>query len=151
MDALLAGDPKKSAQVVREIRKQPGREREAGSPAFEETVGEIPADVREKFFSLLGVKTAHRHVDAIKDAIYKTKDPDALIVAVSDANKHRALLKRLGLSGHADSSGAYDPAMYELGNLLVAANEMVRRIKIQRKTGRFPKDTSRTAWKTRGI
>ncbi|HSX22837.1 MAG TPA: hypothetical protein VLE97_08710 [Gaiellaceae bacterium] len=115
------------------------------------------------------VLTAAPHVEAIKDAIYRTKDPEALVAAVKAANQHRANMRRLarrkfvadnpeykdrpGLrySAQTDSSGEYDPAMYELGNLLVAANEMVRRIKIKKKTGRFPKVDSRTAWKTRGF
>jgi hypothetical protein len=96
------------------------------------------------------IATAAPHVEAIKDAIYRSKDPDALVAAVRAAQKHVAAMKRIG-SGHIDASGQFDPAMYELGNLLVAAKEMVRRIKIQRKTGRFPKATGRTAWKTRGI
>lgn len=96
----------------------------------------------------IAVHTAGKYVDAINDAIYRTKDPEALIAAVAAAQKHAAAMKRIG-SGHIDSGGAFDPALYELGNLLVKAKEMVRRIKIQRKTGRFPKPSRRTAWKLR--
>jgi len=85
---------------------------------------------------------------AINDALHRSKDPDALVSAVAAAQKHVAAMKRIG-SGHIDASGEFDPAMYELGNLLVKAKEMVRRIKIQRKTGRFPKPSRRTAWKLR--
>lgn len=94
------------------------------------------------------VANASPYVEAINDAMYRSKDPDALIAAVAAAKKHVAAMKRIG-SGHIDASGAFDPAMYDLANLLVKANEMVRRIKIQKKTGRFPKPSRRTAWKLR--
>jgi len=94
------------------------------------------------------VATAAPYVEAINEAMYRTKDPDALINAVAAAKKHVAAMRRIG-TGHIDASGAFDPAMYDLANLLVKANEMVRRIKIQRKTGRFPKPSRRTAWKLR--
>lgn len=94
------------------------------------------------------VATAVPHVAAINDAIYRTKDPDALVAAVAAAQKHVAAMRRIR-SGHIDASGEFDPAMYDLSNLLVKAKEMVRRIKIQRKTGRFPKPSRRTAWKLR--
>jgi hypothetical protein len=109
------------------------------------------------------VLTAAPYVDAIQAAIYRTKDPDALITAVREANKHVAAMKRLArklfrakhpgskLSGSygINSSGEFDPAMNDLGNELVRAKELVRRIKIQRKTGRFPKPSRSTAWKLR--
>lgn len=145
-DALLAGDASRAAQVVRALHKEPGRAREAGTPVFEEAIGEIAPTLREEFFRQLGVRTAHRHVDAINEAI-KGTNPDTLIAAVSAAKKHKAAIKRLGFTGGADSSGVYDPASYELGNLLVKAEEMVRRIKIERKTGRMPKPSRHTAWK----
>lgn len=92
------------------------------------------------------VATADPYVEAINEAIYRNPDPDALIDAVSAAKKHVAAMRRIG-SGRIDASGKFDPAMYELMNLLIKANEMVRRIKIQRKTGRFPRPSQRTAWK----
>jgi hypothetical protein len=94
------------------------------------------------------VANATPHVEAINEALYRTKDPDALIAAVAAAKKHVAAMRRIG-SGHIDARGEFDPAMYELRNLLVKANEMVRRTKIQRKTGRFPRPSRRTAWKLR--
>lgn len=94
------------------------------------------------------VATAAPHVEAINEAVYRSRQPEALITAVSAAKKHVAAMRRLG-SGHIDASGEFDPSMYELVNLLVKANEMVRRIKVQRKTGRFPKPSRRTAWKLR--
>ena len=94
------------------------------------------------------VATAAPHVAAIEEAIYRSKDPDALVEAVRAADKHISAMRRVG-SGHVDASGQFDPAMYELGNLMVKAREMVRRIKVQRKTGRFPKPSRRTAWKLR--
>src|SRR5574341_319098 len=153
MDALLADDPKRAAEVVRAIRKEPGRAQESGSPAFEETLREVPSDVREKFFAHLDVRTAHRHVDAIKGAIYRTKDPDALVAAVREATKHVNAMQRLGrrsasgpgYSYEIDSSGAYDPAMSELGNLLVDAKQYVANIKKQGKaTTRARPSCSRT-------
>ena len=100
------------------------------------------------------VITAEPHVEAIYDAIYRSKDPDALIVAVREAKKHVAAMRKIALKkhpggGYVDSSGEFDPKLHELANLLVRANEMVRRIKIQRKTGRLPKPSRRTAWKLR--
>jgi hypothetical protein len=92
------------------------------------------------------VATALPHVESINEALYRTHDPEALIAAVGAAKKHVAAMRRIG-SGHIDASGGFDPAMYELMNLLVKANEVVRRIKIKRKTGRFPKPSRRTAWK----
>jgi hypothetical protein len=94
------------------------------------------------------VATAVPHVEAINAALYRTGDPDELIAAVAAAKKHVAAMRRIG-SGHIDASGKFDPAMYDLWNLLIKANEMVRRIKIQRKTGRFPRPSRRTAWKLR--
>jgi len=92
--------------------------------------------------------TAAPHVEAINVALYPTVDPDALIAAVAAAKKHVAAMRRVG-SGHIDASGKFDPAMYDLRNLLVKADELVRRIKIQRKTGRYPRPSRRTAWKFR--
>ena len=92
------------------------------------------------------IATAAPYVEAINEALYHTRDPDALITAVNAAKKHVAAMRRIG-SGHIDASGAFDPALYDLQNLLVKANEMVRRTKIKRKTGRFPKPSRRTAWK----
>jgi hypothetical protein len=90
--------------------------------------------------------TAAPYVEAINEALYRSHNPDKLIAAVSAAKKHVAAMRRIG-SGHIDASGEFDPAMYELMNLLIKANEMVRRIKVQRKTGRLPKPSRRTAWK----
>jgi hypothetical protein len=92
------------------------------------------------------VATAAPYVEAINEAIYRSHNPEELISAVSAAKKHVAAMRRIG-SGHIDSSGEFDPALYELMNLLVKANEMVRRIKIKRKTGRLPKPSRHTAWK----
>ena len=92
------------------------------------------------------VATAAPYVEAINEAIYRSHNPEELIAAVSAAKKHVAAMRRIG-SGHIDARGEFDPAMYELMNLLVKANEMVRRIKIRRKTGRSPKPSRRTAWK----
>lgn len=94
------------------------------------------------------VATAEPYVAAINDAIYRSKDPDALVAAVTAAKKHVAAMRRVG-RGYVDSRGEYDPALADLANLLVKASEMVRRIKIKRKTGRFPKPSRRTAWKLR--
>ena len=92
------------------------------------------------------VATGAPYVEAINDAIYRSHNSDQLLAAVGSANKHVSAMRRIG-SGHIDASGSFDPAMYELMNLLVKANEMVRRIKIRRKTGRSPKPSRRTAWK----
>ena len=99
------------------------------------------------------VRTAAPHVDAIYHALYQSKDPDALIAAVRAAQKHAAAMKRVtkGRGGHVDSRGEFDAKMYELANLLVAAKQRVKNIKTSRRTGRYPKATSRTAWRTRGI
>lgn len=94
------------------------------------------------------VATAAPHVEAINAALYPAVDPDALFAAVAAAKKHVAAMRRVG-SGHIDASGKFDPAMYDLRNLLVKADELVRRIKIQRKTGRSPRPSRRTAWKLR--
>lgn len=141
---------KTSAQLDREIAQALGRMRPARAGRHH-----------------AAVQTAAPHVEAIKDAMYRSQDPDALIAAVAAANKHRAAMQRLarkqyvadhpedrdkpGLrySAFHDSSGEYDESMYELGNLLVKANEMVRRIKIFKKTGRYPKPSRQTAWKLR--
>lgn len=126
---------KTAAQLDREIAQALGRKHQAQHHA--------------------AVLTAAPHVAAINDAIYRSKDPDALIAAVQAARKHKAAMKRIarkahpGASGHVDSSGEFDSAMYDLANLLVKAEEMVRRTKVQRKTGRFPKPSRRTAWKLR--
>lgn len=97
------------------------------------------------------VLTAAPYVEAINEAIYRSKDPDALVAAVAAAKKHASAMKRVAgpRGGYVDSSGQYDPSMYDLANLLVKASEMVRRIKIQKKTGRFPTPSRRSAWKLR--
>lgn len=155
MDAILEHDPKRAAQIVQDIRAKHGSYEP--STEFEKALDKAPADVRRKFEEYRGVRTAAKHVEAINDAIYRAKDPDALVAAVREANKHVGAMKRLarkppahpGSFAGIDSSGEFDPKMGDLGNLLVQANEMVRRIKIQRKTGRLPKPSSRTAWKLR--
>jgi hypothetical protein len=93
------------------------------------------------------VQTAQKHVDAINDAIYRSKDPEALLAAVSEAKKHIATMARLqkkrGKSGvQVDSSGEFDPYMYELGNLMVSANERVKNIKKLRSAEKRPNVTS---------
>lgn len=84
--------------------------------------------------------TARKHVTAIQHAMYRSKDPDALIAAVRDAQKHVAAMKRIarkppkhpGSSAFVDSHGDFDPKMYELVNLLVDAKKYVKSIKKQR-------------------
>ncbi len=142
LDAILEHDPKRAAQIVKDIRAKHGSYEP--SDEFEKALDKVPSSVRQQFEDHVGLRTAARHVDAIKDAIYRTKDEDALIDAVREAKKHRAWARRT-------VDRDFDPKLYDLGNLLVAAEELVRRIKIQRKTGRLPKVTSRTAWRTRGI
>lgn len=78
--------------------------------------------------------TASKHVDAINHALYRAKDPDALAAAVRAAQKHVTAMKRVarkppkhpGSSYFVDSSGTYDPTMYELANVLVLAKQHVR-------------------------
>jgi len=154
-DAILEHDTKRAADIWRSIRKEYGVEA-TRPPSFDKALAEVPADVRQRFEDAIGVQTAAKHVKAILDAIYRSKDPDALLTAVSAATKHVTAMKRVarkfgGVSRLLDSSGAFDPQMSDLNNMLVGAKEMVRRIKIQRKTGRLPKATSRTAWRTRGM
>jgi hypothetical protein len=115
------------------------------------TGSQLDREIAERLGSRRGhaaVATAAPYVSAIEHAIYRSKDPDALIAAVKDAQKHAAAMKRVG-SGYVDASGQYDPSMYALANLLVKAKEMVRRLKIQRKTGRVSKPSRATAWKLR--
>lgn len=93
---------------------------------------------------------AQPFLDALRDAIHRSKDSDVLIAATKAANAHMTAMRKISKGGgYVDSAGGFDPAAYDLGNLLVKANEMVRRIKIQRKTGKFPKPRSSTAWKLR--
>jgi len=165
LDAVLTHDPKKAALIVEDIRRQHGSY--DPSTEFERALAKAPADERREFEDYRGVQSAARHVEAINDAIYRSKDPDALIAAVKGAHKHVAAMKRLAhklfVAEHPeyrdrpgplgfygiDSRGDFDPAMGDLGNLLVKADEMVRRIKLQRKTGGRHKPSSRTAWKLR--
>jgi hypothetical protein len=109
---------------------------------------QIKREVDEILAKNSTVATAAPYIKAINEALYHDHNPEELIVAVEAAKKHVAAMRRIG-SGHIDASGEFDPAMYELLNLLVKANEMVRRIKIKRKTGRFPRPSQRTAWKLR--
>ena len=86
--------------------------------------------------------TAHKHVAAIHDALYRSKNPNALIAAVREAQKHVAAMKRIarkppkhpGSSAFVDSSGEFDPKMYELVNLLVDAKKYVKVIRKQRRS-----------------
>lgn len=136
MDAILAHDPASAARVVKEI----GPDAMNDSPErFQRTLEKAPFDVRWKFEDHLGARTSSRYIEAIYDAIYQSKDPDALIAAVKAAKAHV----------RATPPAAFDPARYDLRNLLVKAEEMVRRIKIQKRTGRSPKPSARTAWKLR--
>ena len=85
--------------------------------------------------------TADRYVDAIVHAMYRSKDPDALITAVRDAQKHVSAMKRVarrppkhpGSSYLVDSRGDFDPKMYEFVNLLVDAKKVVKNIRKQRR------------------
>ena len=84
--------------------------------------------------------TADKHVAAIHHALYRSKDPDALIAAVRDAQRHVAAMKRVarkppkhpGSSAFVDSRGEFDPKMYELVNLLVDAKKYVKNIRKRR-------------------
>jgi len=84
--------------------------------------------------------TAGKYVAAIHHAMYRSKDPVALMNAVRDAQKHVAAMKRIarkppkhpGSSSLVDSRGDFDPKMYELVNLLVDAKKYVKSIKKQR-------------------
>jgi hypothetical protein len=141
LDAILEHDPKRAAQIVKDIRAKHGSYEP--SDEFEKALDKAPSTIRQQFEDYVGLRTAAKHIEAINDAIYRSKDEDALIAAVREAKKHRAWAQRT-------ADREFDPKLYDLGNLLVAAEEMVRRIKIRRKTGRLPK-TSRTDWKLRGI
>ena len=88
----------------------------------------------------IAVHTAGKYVDAINHALYRSKDPGALATAVRAAQKHVAAMKRIarkppshpGSSYFVDSSGVFDPTMYELANLLVLAKQHVRNSKKRR-------------------
>lgn len=134
LDALLQLEPKKAAEVWHQMLKEEGASPRPAS--FVRGLRDVPMDVRVKFEDLTA-RTSDRYIEAINDALYQTKDPDALIAAVKAANKHVA------------TKQDDDDSRYDLVNLLVKAKEMVRRIKIQRKTGSFPKPSRRTAWKLR--
>jgi hypothetical protein len=148
MDAILADDPASAARIVRDIGPDAAHD---PPDRFWQALKKSPSDVRWNFEDHLGVRTAGRYVEAINDAIYRSLDPDALIAAVKAAKQHQKAMRRLAgpSGGGVDSSGAFDPTFYELSNLLIKAEEMVRRIKIQRRTGRSPKPSRRTAWKLR--
>lgn len=81
--------------------------------------------------------TAGKYVDAIHHAMHRSKDPDKLIAAVRDAQRHVVAMKRIarkppnhpGSSALVDSRGQFDPKMYELVNLLVDAKKYVKNIK----------------------
>ena len=85
--------------------------------------------------------TADKHVAAIHHALYRSKDPDALVAAVRDAQRHVAAMKRFarkppkhpGSSYLVDTRGEFDPKMYELVNLLVEAKKYVKSIRKQRR------------------
>lgn len=143
MDMLQEHKPEKAAVVWRALRKEdPGAPR---PESFERAFRALPADVKWKFEDLTA-RTGERHVEAINNAIYQTKDPDALIEAVKAAKKHKAATKRVG-SGFIDTAGGFDHSMSALGNLLVKAEQMVKNIKTYRRTGKYPKPSRRTAWK----
>ena len=84
--------------------------------------------------------TADKYVAAINHAMHRSKDPNALITAVRDAQRHVAAMKRVarkpprhpGSSMLVDSRGEFDPKMYELVNLLVDAKKYVKSIRKQR-------------------
>ena len=88
----------------------------------------------------IAVHTAGNHVNAINHAMWRSKDPGELIAAVRAAQKHVAAMKRVarkppkhpGSSSFVDSSGAFDPTMYDLVNLLVLAKQYVRNLKKRR-------------------
>lgn len=80
-------------------------------------------------------------VDDIEHAVYKSKNPDALLSAVKNAEVHIKAMKKIarkppkhpGSCALVDSSGEYDPHMYTLVNLMVDARKMAARIKKQRR------------------
>ena len=88
--------------------------------------------------------TAGKYVNAIHHALYRSKDPDALIAAVRDAQRHVAAMKRIarrppkhpGSSALVDSRGEFDPKMYALVNLLVDAKKYVKNIRKQQRAAR---------------
>lgn len=155
-DAILEHDPQRAASIRRNIYEEYGPV-ESPPPSFLKALDAAPAAVRRQYEETTGVRSAAKHVEAIKDAIYRSKDPEALIAAVSAANKHVGAMKRAarkafvskhpeyqdqpGIRGSSltDSSGTYDEKMYELSNLLVDAKKMVKSIQKQRNA---------TAWRT---
>jgi hypothetical protein len=143
LDAILEHDPKRAAQIVKDIRAKHGSYEP--SDEFEKALDKVPSTIRQQFEDHMGLRTAAKHIEAIKDAINRTNGGEALIAAVREAKKHRAWAQRTVVVRE------FDPKLYDLGNLLVATEELVRRYKIYRKTGRYPKATSSTAWRTRGI
>ena len=88
----------------------------------------------------IAAHAAGRHVTAIQHAMYRSKDPDTLVAAVREAQKHVAAMKRVarrpphhpGSSYFVDSRGEFDPGMYELANLLVDAKKLVAGIRKRR-------------------
>ena len=84
--------------------------------------------------------TADKHIAAIQHALYRSKNPDELVAAVSAAQKHVNAMKRVarkpprhpGSSYFVDSRGEFDPTMYDLANLLVDARKYVKNIKKRR-------------------
>ena len=84
--------------------------------------------------------TADKHVAAIHHAMHRSKDPDELVAAVRDAQRHVSAMKRVarrlpnhpGSSYFVDSRGEFDPKMYELANLLVDAKKHVKNIRKHR-------------------
>lgn len=85
-------------------------------------------------------RTAHKHVAAIYHALYGSKNPNELITAVRDAQRHVSAMKRVARkspnhpasSYFVDSRGEFDVKMYELANLLVEAKKHVKAIKKRR-------------------
>ena len=123
MDAILSEQPEKAAEITRALKKEFGSQIDP-PPKFHHALLDVPFDVQARYFAALGpLGTAHKHVVAIERAIHREKDPDALIAAVRVANAFR---KR-------KDKGDYDPKDYELGNLLVDANERVANIKKAKK------------------
>jgi hypothetical protein len=129
LDMLQEHKPDKAAVVWRAIHKEdPGAPR---PDSFARAFRKLDPDVKWKFEDLTA-RTGERYVEAINNAIYRDKDPDALIEAVKAAKKHVTATKKLG-SGFRDTSGSYDDSRYTLQNLLVDAEKSVKHIKKQRK------------------
>lgn len=148
--------PRTAAQLDQEIKRfLTSRPRHANRPATQH-----PHATRKP---LAQAMTAQPYLDGLIQAIRnyrastsedeRARNEEVVISAAQNGQKYVNASRRINkaILARGEILDRFDPAIHELMNMLVGAKELVRRIKIKRKTGQYPKTTRETDWKMRTL